>query len=224
MVVAGEHGRRGLGPPAGQTGVAVRTVPRQRQPVGNRPGRNAELLPHPRLVAQLGPTPIELDDPGASHALRQVLVRRADDDLVDPRIGRRDRRRRGQGVVGLELDHGPDDHAQRAQRLFKRLELRVEERVHALTRLVARPELVAERLDDVVRGHAQVRAAALEHAQDRRDDAAHRPQLGGRAPIEHGRRREEVAEELVRAVDQVDMHGQNDTPATWPDAVESTPP
>ena len=222
--VAREHRRGGRGAPAGQAGEAVRAVAHQGEPVGNGRGRDAELLPHARLVALLAPPPIELDHPLAPHALRQVLVRRADDDLLHPRIGRRDRRRRGQGVVGLELDHGPDDHAQRAQRLLERLELRVQQRVHPLAGLVARPERVAERLDDVIGGHAQMRRAALEHAQDRRDDAPNSQQLLRPAAVEGRPRREEVAEELVGAVDEVHDHSQNDTTGPWPDAVESTPP
>ena len=210
--------------PAGQTREAVRAVAHQGEPVRNGRGHDAELLHHARLVPQLAPAPIELDDPGASDALRQVLVRRTDDDLLHPRIGRRDRRRRGQGVVGLEVDHGPHDHAQRAQRLLERLELRVEQRVHALAGLVTRPETVPERLDHVIGGHAQVGRAALEHAEDRRDDAPHRAQLGRRVPVKGRPRREEVAEELVGAVDEVHDHSQNDTTGPWPDAVESTPP
>lgn len=76
----------------------------------------------------------------------------------------------------------------------------------------------------MVGGHTQMGGATLEHAEDRRDDAPHRLQLERRAPIEHRPRREEVAEELVGAVDDVHMHSQNDTPRPWPDAVESTPP
>jgi len=222
--VARQHRRGGRGAPAGQTREAVRAVAHQGEPVRNGRGHDAELLQHAGLVPQLAPAPIELDDPGASDALRQVLVRRTDDDLLHPRIGRRDRRRRGQGVVGLEVDHGPHDHAQRAQRLLERLELRVEQRVHPLAGLVTRPETVPERLDHVIGGHAQVGRAALEHAEDRRDDAPHRAQLRRGVPVKGRPRREEVAEELVGAVDEVHDHSQNDTTGPWPDAVESTPP
>ena len=58
----------------------------------------------------------------------------------------------------------------------------------------------------------EMRGAALEHAENGSDDAAHRPQLLGGAPVEGRRRREEVAEQLVRPVDQVDDHDQHDTP------------
>jgi len=52
-----------------------------------------------------------------------------------------------------------------------------------------------------------MRGAAFEHSQNRSDDAAHRPQLLRRAPIEGRRRRQEVAEQLVGAVDQMDDQG-----------------
>src|SRR5207245_6145199 len=55
-------------------------------------------------------------------------------------------------------------------RVLERLELRVEQRVHALARLVAWPERVAKRFDDVIGGHAQMRGAAFEHPQNRPDD------------------------------------------------------
>jgi len=93
----------------------------------------------------------------------------------------------------------------------QRLELCVEQGVHAFARLVAGPEQVAKGFDDVIGGHAQMRGAAFEHAQDRPHDAAHRPQLLGSAPVEGGRRREEVAEQLERPVDQMDDHDSNDT-------------
>ena len=98
--------------------------------------------------------PVQLNHAVAAHALRQVLVRRAHDDLLHARIGGRHRRRRGQRIVRLELHHRPHRHAERGERLLERLELGVERRVHALAGLVAGPEVVAERLDDVVGGHA----------------------------------------------------------------------
>ena len=65
----------------------------------------------------------------------------------------------GERVVGLELDHRPDDHAHRRERLLERLELRPQRRLDAVAGLVARPEVVAERLDDVVGRDADVRRA-----------------------------------------------------------------
>jgi hypothetical protein len=205
-LVAGEHGGRGLCAPARQAGIAVRAVAHQGEPVRNRRGRDTELSAHSLLVAHLARAPIELDDPGAADALRQVLVRRAHDDLVDTPVALGHRRRRGQRVVGLELDHRPDDHAERPQRVFQRLELRAKQRIDPLAGLVAGPERIAKGLDDVIGGHAHMRGPALEHAKDRSDDPAHRSQLRRRAPVEGRRRREEIAEQLVGPVDQMDDH------------------
>src|SRR4029453_16721689 len=191
--------------------IAVRAVADQREPVRNRRGRDAELPAHSLLVAHLARAPIELDDPSAADALRQVLVRRAHDDLLDSLVAGGHRRRCGQRVVRLELDHRPDDHAERPQRIFQRLELRAKERIDPLPRLGAGPERIAKGLDDVVGGDPQMRSAVLEDAEDRSDDTAHRSELGRRAPVESRRRREEIAEQLVGPVDQMDDHEVDDT-------------
>src|SRR5262249_38675210 len=101
--------------------------------------------------------------------------------------------------------------------------------VQALAGLVAGPQPIAERLDDVIRGDPQMGRAALEQAQHRHDDTAHRLQLRRCAPVERGRRGEEVAKELEGTVDQMDDHSGYDTRARRgkrarfdvPDAVES---
>src|SRR5262249_60794386 len=64
---------------------------------------------------------------------------------------------------------------------------------------------------DVIRGDAHGRGAGLEHAEDRPADPAHRSQLGRRTPVEGRRGRQEVAEQLVGAVEQMDDHGSDDT-------------
>ena len=53
-VVGQHHRRRALAPP-GQTGEAVGGVAHQGQPVGDGPGRDAELGPHPVLVGDRSP-------------------------------------------------------------------------------------------------------------------------------------------------------------------------
>ncbi len=63
----------------------------------------------------------------------------------------------------------------------------------ALAPRVAWPERVAKRFDHVIRGQAQTRDAAFEYAENRRDDAAHRPPLLGSAPVDDHRRRGETA-------------------------------
>src|SRR2546425_792336 len=196
VLVAGQHRGGGPGAPAGQAGVPVGVVADERQPVGNRRGPDAELLLDSQLVPQLARAAIELDDTVTAHALRQVLVRRADDDLLDARVGGGHGGRGGERVVGLELDHGPDHHAERAQRVLERLELGVEHGIDALARLVTGPQRVAKRFDDVIGGHAQVGRAALEHAEDRPDDTADRAERLGSVPVEGRPRREEVAGQL----------------------------
>src|SRR5262245_14476593 len=56
-----------------------------------------------------------------------------------------------------------------------------------------------------------MRGAALEHPEDRADDPPPRAKLGRRTPVEGRRRREEVAEQFVCAVDQMDDHESDDT-------------
>ena len=76
-------------------------------------------------------------------------------------------------VVGLELDHRPDRDAHRRERVLERMELRAQRRVDAVAGLVAGPEVVAERLDDVVGRDADVRRARLDHLQHRVEHADH---------------------------------------------------
>ena len=67
--------------------------------------------------------------------------------------------RGGQRIVGLELDHRPDHETRRLQRLFEQRELRQERRIDSGAGLVAAPQPVAERLDDVIGRDADVRRA-----------------------------------------------------------------
>jgi hypothetical protein len=85
---------------------------------------------------------------------------------------------------------------------------------HALARLVAGIEVVAERLDHVVEGAGHVGDTVLaQEREERPQEAARRAHLAavGRAC----RRRAEVAaEELVGPVDEVELHGRREsTPA-----------
>src|SRR5690606_23694457 len=66
------------------------------------------------------------------------------------------------------------------------------------------PEVVAERLDHMVRRDAEVGRAVLEQAQDRGEYAAHGAHLGA-VRASAPRYREEVAKELVGAVDQMHL-------------------
>ena len=48
--------------------------------------------------------------------------------------------------------------------------------------------------------------AGLQHSQEGADDAADGPQLFGSAPVEGRGRRQEIAEQLERPVDQMHEH------------------
>jgi hypothetical protein len=134
-------------------------------------------------------------------ALAEVLVRRADDHAVHAVVRGRDLGRRGERVVGLLLDHRPHREPGRPQRVLDLGELRLQRRVDPGAGLVAGPQVVAERLDDVVRGDADVGGALLEEHQAGADDPS-----GGAVPLVLVGRGEVVAEQLVGAVDEVDVH------------------
>ena len=57
---------------------------------------------------------------------------------------------------------------------------------------------------------------------DHRDDASHRPELLGRAPVEGRPWGEEIAEQLARAVEEMDEHRCDDTKDA-PEANRLTP-
>ncbi len=138
-------------------------------------------------------------------ALRQIFVGRADDHALDPRIGVRGGGRRRERVVGLVLDHRPHDDPLGDERLFQQRELREQRGFDARAGLVARPQAVAKRLDDVIRRDADVRRAAADQAVDRGDDAAHGRYLAALFVFLR-RQREVVAKQFVGAVDEVDDH------------------
>ena len=85
------------------------------------------------------------------------------------------------------------------------MKLREQRWVDALAGLVARPQIVAERLDDVVGGDADMRGALLLHLLDgaqHADHGAERPLLvlsAALVPIK-------MTEQLVGAVNQVNDH------------------
>ncbi len=82
------------------------------------------------------------------------------------------------------------------------MKLREQRRFHAGARLVARPERVAERLDDVIGCDADVRRSGLDHLQNRIEHADHRAEGLILAFVEAAQA-VKVAEQLVRAVDQM---------------------
>ena len=203
MDKACQDGGRRLRAPAAQPRIAIRGIADEREVIGNRFRLHSEGRDHAGLVADDVRAPVQLHDARALDRLREIFVGRADDHAVHPRIPGRRRGRGGQRVVRLELHHRPDDNPHRGERLFEERELRQEIRIDARARLVARPQRVAERFDDVVGRHADVRgAAAIDHAEHRGEDAAHRAHFRAVSLLRR-RHRVVVPEELVGAVDQV---------------------
>ena len=212
MDVLGEHGRRRLRAPPRESGIAIGRIADKRQVIGNRLGRDAELRDHTGLVACRSRSPIHLHDTRAADRLRQVLVGRADQDALYSRIGRSGFGSCRQRIVGFEFHHRPDRDAEGRQRLLQQRELREEIRRNARSGLVARPEVVAERLDHMVGCDANVRHADLHEAEKRCEHAADGPHL---AAITIARRRhcEVVTKEFVRAVDEIDV--QKNSPSQY---------
>ena len=110
----------------------------------------------------------------AAHALAEVLVGRDDEHLLDALVGVGDGGGRAEGVVGLVLDHRPRRHAHRHERLLDDRDLGEQLGRHPGARLVAGPQVVAEALDDVVAGHADVGGAVGEQLQRRAQHAGRR--------------------------------------------------
>ena len=108
-------------------------VPDEAEVFRDRDRRDAELRPDARLVHRLLPDPVEEDDPLATNTLRKVLVRRADDDLLDALTALVTRRSGSQGVVRLELlRHRPEDDPERPHDLLRKGVLALEEDGRAL--------------------------------------------------------------------------------------------
>ena len=123
MTEVREQRGRGLRAEPGQSGKPVGGVTDQREPIGDRLGRDAELVADAVGVEQNVAAPVELHDLAAD-ALAEVLVGCADDHLLDALVGGRDRGRARERVVGLVLDHRPHRDAERGQRVLEQRELR----------------------------------------------------------------------------------------------------
>ena len=115
-------------PMPGDAGIAVGCVADQREVVGDQRRVDAELLAHRGGIADRLGAAIHLHDAIVAHALREILVGCPDADLLDSLVGRGERGRRSQCVVGLELDHRPHGHAHRSERFFERMKLRPQRR------------------------------------------------------------------------------------------------
>lgn len=203
--VAAEHRRGALRAPPRDAGDPVGAVADEGEQVRDRGGGHAVLGEDPRLVEHDVAHAIPRDDALADHALAEVLVRRGEHHALDARVAREARGRGGDGVVGLEVDHRPDDDAERSAGALRELELAEQIGVDPLARLVAVEERVSKRLDHVIERDAEVRdllarEQALEAAYERAHGADLAPRRRARA-----RRAEEHAEQLVRPVEEVDV-------------------
>ncbi len=206
MIESEEHGRGRPGSPAGDPRIAVGGIPHQRQPIRYGARSNAELADHPILVQDDVTATVPADDAHPRDQLCQVLVRRADHDLLHAGLVLQAERTRCQGIVGLELHHGPDHNAQRGNSSLCHGELSQQVRVDAGARLVSREEIVAEGLDDVVEGAGDMRHAGR---GDERHETPEKADGGADLPAVWAlsrRRAEVVAKELIGAVDQMDLH------------------
>jgi len=76
--------------------------------------------------------------------LREVFVRRGDQNLLDVRFPREARSSGRERVVGFEFDHRPDHDAERRADSFGQLELAPQIRIDPLARLVTSEELVSK--------------------------------------------------------------------------------
>ena len=89
--------------------------------------------------------------------------------------------------------------------LLERMKLRPQRRIDAVAGLVAGPELVTERLDDMVGGNAKMRGALLDHLQDGVEHARDGRE-GLVLSLVESAQAIEMAEELVGAVDEMNDH------------------
>ncbi len=148
---------------------------------GSRSAATPHFCAHPGVVVDEVAAPVPEHDPVVDDELGHVLVGRADDDPLDARVGREPPGGRPDGVVGLELDHRPQDDAERLDGGLGDGELGQQLGRHPGRRLVAGVQVVAERFDDPVRGAADVGRALLpEQEQELVAQAPTRPTAGSR--------------------------------------------
>src|SRR5258707_954684 len=101
-VARDQRGRR-LRADARNAGISVRGIADQREVIGNPVRRYAELGAHAGVVAYLSALAIDLHDAIADHALREILVRSPDADLLDVRIRGSEESRGGQRIIRFQL-------------------------------------------------------------------------------------------------------------------------
>ena len=138
-------GRRPRSAPPSRAGPGSRPrrLPRGPDSRGSIPARRP-ISPARRRRQSFGSAPVAQDDAVPFDALGEVLVRRTDPDAVHAGLLRPSGRGRRQGVVCLELDHGPDDDSEGLHRPLGQRELGQELRGHAGIGLVAAVQVIAE--------------------------------------------------------------------------------
>ena len=145
-----------LAPHLGDARDAVRGIADQGEVVGDGRWADAELLVDSSLVQGHVPPSVKTDHPAVLDHLSQVLVRRADDNLLDTSGLTPLMRSRSDSVVGLELDHRPDDKPQRRSGPLRQIELGHQVLGDAGAGLIPAEQVVPEGLDDVVEGAGDV--------------------------------------------------------------------
>ena len=166
---------------------------------------HSELGLNAGFIAQDIAAAVQLDHPRAHNALAEVFVRRADQHLLHTVVLGCFIGGRSQRVIGLKVDLRPHLHAHGFQRLLKHRKLREQLRRHAFAGLVSGIQIVAERLHDMIGGHAQVGCALLDHGQDGGQDAAHCADFLA-IHIRRSGHGEKVPEQFIRPINQVDIH------------------
>jgi hypothetical protein len=161
---------------------------------------------HGGLVDDLVLAPVVLHHTGTADALPQVLVGGDDQHLLDPRVGGSHGGGSGQGVVGLPLDHRPRGEPGGHEQFLHHGNLVEQHGVHPLTALVARVQVVAEALDDMVAGDGDV--GGPRHHQLQRAGHHTRSGVEGAGIAVASDLAEVLAEQLVGAVDEVDLHAE----------------
>ncbi len=204
VAIAGEDCRRRLCAPPRESGEPVGRVTDDTEIVGDRLGWHTELLDHSGPVVEDLTATVELNHPTVrSDALSEVLVGGADDDLLHAFVGCGHRRARSHRIVGFVGDLGPHLESGHVEQLLDLGELGEDVGVDVGPVLVAVVEIIAPRLDHVVGGDSDVRRPIGDQIEHRVEHAALRSEPGFLV-----RRREVIPKELVRSVDQVNLHGR----------------
>src|SRR5215475_697977 len=158
--------------PPRQAGISISAVADHCQIIRNRLWPDSELLDDSSLVAHdLAPS-IALHHSRADDALGQIFVGCTNYDLAHMLVLRCVERRGSESIVGLEVDHWPDENAHRLQRLLHNGKLREQLWRDAFAGFVALIKLVSKRLDYVVSRNSDMSRALFDHRQHRSEHAA----------------------------------------------------